>query len=749
MSRDLASFEPLWPAERRLAEEIPSGALVSLGEDLPPADAPDGVRVRASFLRYLALGGCSGCRPSAKGVRIRGAYIQSDGKTDGSTQGLDLEGCDLPHDLWFVRCRFTEQILARAARGQTIALNGSHLPLGFSAERLRLEGSLLLRNAHVAGIVRINAVKIAAGVDFDGSYFHAGGLPDEEPFTAIVAEGAEIAGNLSMRSVDVYGTVRMSGSDITGDVYLFETTITAPLDAVKAAGTKVGGSILVYDSRLFGEFSAEMARVGGLVGFDDTKIFAQIDQFGHPTNAIGADGMDVRGDFSFRNAEINGKSRLYNVRIGASLDCTSAKFRAIKSTDARSDLALSASRLTASSVILDNADVRGRIAFSGGHIGNFTCENARLHGETSIDRKYGPSLHADGLIVDGTFVATNVDSRGEFRLLGSKIGRDLNAINGVFSDGNNYFGPPGFALSLDAASVGSRVRLNKVRVDGTVTLLGARVERDLDCEGARIVAEDRSKGVELGIALKLGLSVIKGGVYFRDATIRGTLDAEAAEFGVIHDDPVSWPPKGHLSIDRCKYQGFGKGTSDARTRLSWLDLQFTDQSEFLPQPYEQLAKVLRYMGHGDDAVTVLIEKERRSRAAENSRKRGLARLGHWGWTQALRIIGYGYRPHRAIWPAAAFVFVGAVLVCYANAQGVMLPTTIPVKDTAAPRLVPLIYSFESFVPFIDLDQFRAFRPDMSTPLGWWVRVYLWIHAMVGWVIGGVAAAGVLGLFQRT
>jgi hypothetical protein len=71
-------------------------------------------------------------------------------------------------------------------------------------------------------------------------------------------------------------------------------------------------------------------------------------------------------------------------------------------------------------------------------------------------------------------------------------------------------------------------------------------------------------------------------------------------------------------LDRCRYGAFtGSAPVDALTRLVWLGLQEPARwgIEFWPQPYEQLAKVLREMGHGGDARTVLIEKERLQRKA--------------------------------------------------------------------------------------------------------------------------------------
>ena len=53
MGRKRAEFEPLWPAEQKLVDEMAAGQTVAIGPDVPPQDAGRELRLRASFLRYL------------------------------------------------------------------------------------------------------------------------------------------------------------------------------------------------------------------------------------------------------------------------------------------------------------------------------------------------------------------------------------------------------------------------------------------------------------------------------------------------------------------------------------------------------------------------------------------------------------------------------------------------------------------------------------------------------------------------
>jgi hypothetical protein len=103
---------------------------------------------------------------------------------------------------------------------------------------------------------------------------------------------------------------------------------------------------------------------------------------------------------------------------------------------------------------------------------------------------------------------------------------------------------------------------------------------------------------------------------------------------------------------------------------------------------------------------------------------------------------------RALVPALAVVLVGWGVIDRAAGAGLLIPSKRAEAGVPAAALVPLAYSFEAFVPIVKLGQTEAFRPDMGTRWGRRLQIYLWLHGLAGWLIGGIAAAGVLGLFRR-
>jgi hypothetical protein len=108
--------------------------------------------------------------------------------------------------------------------------------------------------------------------------------------------------------------------------------------------------------------------------------------------------------------------------------------------------------------------------------------------------------------------------------------------------------------------------------------------------------------------------------------------------GTFWDEKTSWPKAGNLFLDGLVYDEIHHlAPLDAKSRINWLKRQPTGQ--FLPQPYEQLAGVLRKMGHEDEAANVMIEKN-----DDIARRIAFFHPGRWLQFFFKLFVGYGYRP---------------------------------------------------------------------------------------------------------
>ena len=156
------------------------------------------------------------------------------------------------------------------------------------------------------------------------------------------------------------------------------------------------------------------------------------------------------------------------------------------------------------------------------------------------------------------------------------------------------------------------------------------------------------------------------------------------------DDEQAWGE--HLNLDGFVYGELAGGAPiDAATRLAWLNKQLSahagldgDGANFRPQPWQQLIRVLRHMGHAEDARQVAIAFEHRLRRANliGQAAQHWDRLDSWTYRQACRtahrlywlFTGYGYRPFRlVVWMFGMWLACG-MFYWYAALAGVFAPS---------------------------------------------------------------------------
>jgi len=289
-----------------------------------------------------------------------------------------------------------------------------------------------------------------------------------------------------------------------------------------------------------------------------------------------------------------------------------------------------------------------------------------------------------------------------------------------------------------------------------VDLTLARIGRGLSFKDAHFVGT----GVN---GLNADRATIDGTLYWDSiARTPGTeLNLTSAHAASLWDDAASWPASGNLFIDDFVYGDISGGPSDAPARLRWLARQ---PSGYRPQPYGQLSKVLRERGSDVGAVDVLMARE--------DARRNQGGLG-WGerlWSRMLDItIGYGYRPLLSLAWIVPFLIVGTLLFGWGYRAGVVTPTDpeIHAEFVKSGRLPPtyqpfhsLVYSMDTFFPLVELHQERFWLPCPNKgrslrrfPFGWrfnlgsFLRMYLWIQILAGWIISTLLAAGLTGLIR--
>ncbi|TVP74301.1 MAG: hypothetical protein EA339_00625 [Rhodobacteraceae bacterium] len=203
-----------------------------------PDGPSDAVTLRATFLRYLALGGCDACQLPETGLLVWGAHIFGDEKHSEDTKGLDFEGATLPHDLGLVFCHIPDPIILRSAKVKNLFLHGSVVKAAIKADRLQAEGGVFLREAKLAGKVQLLGARLGSNLDCDGAALQAKG-------EALICDRMQVEGSVFLRGAKITGEVRLLGARLGGDLDCDGAELQAKGTALICDGAKIAGAFFL------------------------------------------------------------------------------------------------------------------------------------------------------------------------------------------------------------------------------------------------------------------------------------------------------------------------------------------------------------------------------------------------------------------------------------------------------------------------------------------------------------------------
>ena len=401
-----------------------------------------------------------------------------------------------------------------------------------------------------------------------------------------------------------------------------------------------------------------------------------------------------------------------------------------------------------------------------------------------------PGLNAQGANVTGpVYLRLGFHATGEVSLSNAKIGGQLDCHRGRFNN------PKGMALNAQSAEVlGDVFFSDGFHATGEVSLSGARIGGQLDCEGGQF---ENSEGHALNAQ-----KISAGALIWRKVSVpNGWVSLSAAHVGDLVDSPESWPGNGRLLLDGFTYDRIGGSASptDAPSRLEWLAKGDTWVGVFFPQPYVQLAKVLREMGHERAARAVLIAKEKKLTAAQwhedlktyDALRSGTAGQqgdigGQWlrmrasrYWAGLIgRLVGYGHAPQYALyWAAGSVAFLtvvywvlwrvgglvpnSAVILTSADWAGAMaISPTAPglIWTETAPSAAHYetflsgFYAADVFIPLINFGQEAAWTATTANAWGWIAFGMTFVFKAFGWLVtalgAALGAAAITGIIRR-
>ncbi len=408
-------------------------------------------------------------------------------------------------------------------------------------------------------------------------------------------------------------------------------------------------------------------------------------------------------------------------------------------------------------LILDSVHASGEVWFNdsiidgdlGARGGHFTHSTVEPHETEAAFFKKALDFESSRIGGD-VWLCYGFEADGAVDFITATIGTSV-VFSGTFNNPDND------AIIAQGIVVASEMffggLFGKIHVNGSAVIAEARVGaavfvQDANFSGPHMETIGAFRGFygfnALGMSTKI---LVWQNVALEDGAV---LNLDGASVDDFFDDPHSWPAPGKLSLNGFTYEHLG--VADASSRLRWLALQ----PEYHPQPYRQLAKVLREQGDEEGAIAVLV-------ASEDLRYASYGRASAL-WGDFLNAtIGYGHRPLRTIGWSLLVILIGWPIVWMAKRAGVMRPTfpeNIPhSSEPDYEELHPLLYSLDAFLPFVDLHQEHYWWPNSKAAGdctvfghkfrlgGSLVRHYLWLQIFSGWLLSAILIAGVTGLMK--
>ena len=786
----------------------------ALGERavFPASDSGPPV-LRAAFLRHLMLGlpgsdeGEAPWRVALPGVRVRGARIEGEldladcaGPDGAGLPALSLEDCDI-----------SDGVDASYARLARLSLRDSRITwvraldtvIGGPFDVSGLCPSLLANPDEVAWID-------AAGCTIEGDFIARGAFLRAPPKRAEVVPGdqryalrlrdAEVRGKIDLTgAARAFGGVHLGGAHAHGDVFASGLEVTAGEGfAFHAQAARLGGLVLLDDG-----FAATGAvwllsiRIGGTLQCVGGR-FSNRTEDGTGV-ALEAANAEIGGSVLLANGfNAEGQVSLLGAKLGGSLVCSGAHLS--NRTEDGTGVALEAANVEIGGlVVLHNEfNAEGQVSLLGAKLGgSLVCGGARLSNQT--EGGTGIALVASTAEIGGAvLLCDGFLALGRVSFYSARLGKELDCSGGRFVN------PAGAALSSENLRVEGTVFLQDAVVMGDLRFWHAEIGGGLYWRGLRFPATFQDDTAELAytgwrrrafdaglLSVRLNLAHCRVGAAVQAGSVEAgvplVIDLEGARVATLDDagfpaGPIE-QPLCRLNLDGFTYDRIAhfpppdrapgpaveeRSDRDAKARLAWLRRQEKRDGQFRPQPYRQLAKVLRAQGHEEAARKIAI--------AERDGMQPSAWLFRHLHTAFGTGFGYGYAPTRAAWTLGTVLLVGTFLVWEARRQDVLVLTTSSATTVAAERngwrsavqvlpldqtqpelqcrdeIVPGLYALDLILPVIQLHQEN--RCEVSTqekahPSAWLWRYALVFYSLVGKLVTTLALLTFSGVLKRS
>jgi hypothetical protein len=278
-------------------------------EDMPePDEKAPRPSIRPEFVRWLATDPEAAAHIDPKGIRTLDVAIPGE---------LDLRECCIRVPLIFFRCTMESEIFLQSAETRGIFLLDSSFDGGIWADRIDIQGPLILDGSSFSGEIRLLGAKIKDNLECRGAKLNV------TVGNALSADRAKIGGDVVLREgFESNSKIRLLGAKIGGDLSCIGAKLKVTEGcALSADRVEVGGGVFL---RAGFESSGGVRLLGAKIKRDLDCVGAKL--IVKKGIALDVDSAKIGGYVFLRAGfESNGDIRLVGAQIGGDLDFLGAK----------------------------------------------------------------------------------------------------------------------------------------------------------------------------------------------------------------------------------------------------------------------------------------------------------------------------------------------------------------------------------------------------------------------------------------
>jgi len=653
--------------------------------------------------------------------------------------------------------------------------------VSMNAEKIKA-GRVYFRNGFKSiGRINISNSAIHGGLICDGGKFYSilkneEQTHDQSNTISLDISGSTINGPVSFNSWEQ--NQKTANFISVGEIILSDTTIEGLVSFYGAEITSIDNNPAIMADRIIahrgvhfrnnfkaqGEVRLSGAVISGDFDCSGGKFFNELSDINKNDHAITAENIKAQRIFLNKGFIAKGNVDLIGANIDGVIECDGGNFESLKTTALNLSSSTIRGDLTFSNystndkiipfnskgeICLVNAEVNGSIESQGGHFNN----------------AQGKAINAQRIKSKNVSFTNNIVAFGETDFTGSTISGDFDCTSGKFNndDGN--------AITLTNSTIRGSLNLcgsissncqittNPFVAKGIVDFNNSNISGDIDLRGGLFYGSG-------GCAIYAKSCIASGDALFCDFMANGCIDftnaridryfkykkidhpklaklvLRHAKIGILDDDDSSIPMPGNLDIRGFTYDAISENSYvEPNKRVEWIETQYMpDKLTFSTQPYEQLATYFKRIG-----------LENAAKSVEISKNNDLVKYGQLHWweyffTYFLKFVMlYGYNKYLCICWMAAFILIGTYIFAIGHKKGrIILADKQQRRNKAVLKFQPFVYSVDMFFPLVNLFVGIYWLPKTKTYIRW----YLWLHILFGWLLTTLFVAGLTGLIKN-